>query len=266
MINFVSLWKQTHGAVCSITHLSGGDSIGQGTGFLVDRWIVTNNHVMQGGAATHVKLQFVRHDGHTVASAKVFTAEAFRSLLVDGEPESSWDYAILRGEHEEFKGQPRLHLASTPAPSIGTSIGLLGFQFEDRNLSINAGLLSSKYARANVDYLQLDASVNHGNSGGPLLDAATGRVIGIVTRKATGLTKQFDDLLASFDHNVAALAQAKAIMSIGGIDPIEGFRISQTQLKGISVELRRSANVGIGYAYDISKVRSALSMLGYVAP
>ena len=264
--DYSELWQRAHGAVCSITHQNGTVPIGQGTGFLVGNWIITNNHVIHGAGATHVKVQFVAEDGHSVTSGKLFTLATFQSLLVDGEPESSWDFALLNGDHAEFTNQPRLDLSSAPAPLIGAPISFLGFHFEDQNLSIGAGILASRYTRAAVAYLQLDASVNHGNSGGPVLDPNTGRVFGIVTRKATGLTKQFDELLASFDHNVAALSQAKAIMSIGGIDPIDGFRISQVQLKGVSVELRRSANVGIGYAYDISKVRAALSKLGYNPP
>ena len=45
-----------------------------------------------------------------------------------------------------------------------------------------------------VDIIQLDASVNSSNSGGPLIHPESGDVFGIITRKATGLTDMFDEL------------------------------------------------------------------------
>lgn len=54
--------------------------------------------------------------------------------------------------------------------------------------------ISSFYAQNGVDVIQLDAGVNPSNSDEPLLDLASGRVISIVTRKGTGLTRAFDEL------------------------------------------------------------------------
>ncbi len=64
---------------------------------------------------------------------------------------------------------------------------LLGFPFEGDNLSIAQGIISSQFVKASGNYIQLDANVNQGNSGGRLISLETGKVIGIITRKATGL-------------------------------------------------------------------------------
>ena len=139
----------------------------------------------------------------------------------------------------------------------------MGFQFDQPNLSLHSGILSSRFTNVDVKYLQLDASVNQGNSGGPLIDPKTSEVIGIITRKMTGLTKQFDELLKSFSENIRVLEEAKKGGSIEmfGIDPIDFFKVSQIQMAKISVEIRRSANVGVGYAYELEKVRTSLNSL-----
>lgn len=62
-----------------------------------------------------------------------------------------------------------------------------------------------------MNVIQLDASVNNGNSGGPLVDLNTKKVVGIVTRKDTGLYKQFDDLIASFDTNIEVLKKLQGL-------------------------------------------------------
>ena len=163
------LWRDLHRSVCSISFLINGKRISSGTGFRVGTKIITNNHVIQVPPATHVIVHFVGADGHSRIAEKAFSQQEFRSHLIDGEPESSWDYAILDMEIDEFKEIPTLRLKQDDDIAIGTTIALLGFQFDQSNLSIHTGILSSKYIRAGVNYLQLDASVNNGNSGGPLI-------------------------------------------------------------------------------------------------
>jgi hypothetical protein len=112
-----------------------------------------------------------------------------------------------------------------------------------------------------VKYIQLDASINNGNSGGPLINPETLEVIGIVTRKATGLTRQFDKLIDSFNHNIRVLEASNANVFMKGINPIEELLDSQRKMLELSSELKRSTNVGIGYAFEISKIRSSLQKL-----
>jgi hypothetical protein len=103
--------------------------------------------------------------------------------------------------------------------------------------------------------MQIDSSVNHGNSGGPLINIENNQVIGIITRKHTGLTKAFDDLIKSFDNNITALNAAKGIMTMSGnVDPVQALIATQSQLKITAKEIQRSSNVGIGYAYELDQI------------
>jgi hypothetical protein len=204
--------------------------------------------------ATHVTLRFVAADGTTTTASRVLTIQEFHSKLLDGDDPSGWDYAILDLSWAEFTALPSLELAQALPIEIGDPIALFGYQFDQPNLSVHAGVLASRFEQSGVKYLQLDASVNQGNSGGPLIDPVSGLVIGIVTRKATGLTRQFDSLLDSFDQNINSLSRARSLMSMAGVDPVEALQVSQMQMKQVSLEIRRSANVGIGYAYELDKV------------
>jgi len=168
--------------------------------------------------------------------------------------ESSWDYAILNLDDPEFSTIPSLTLSANGAIPIGQRIAVLGFQFEQTNLSIKQGILSSRYIRAGVKYMQIDASVNQGNSGGPLINIDNNRVVGIVTRKHTGLTTVFDELLKSFTTNIEAFKAVQGMSGIMGFDPIKGFVAGQSQMQATAEELRRSANVGIGFAYELDEV------------
>lgn len=101
--------------------------------------------------------------------------------------------------------------------------------------------------------------MNHGNSGGPLIDVLTNEVIGIVTRKMTGLSRSFAQLQQALQQNVAILQAAAGGVRISGIDPIVALQSTQNQIAVISKEIERSANVGVGYAYEMDKILKNLS-------
>lgn len=251
-------WTNCHASICSISFLNQqGQRIGSGTGFKIGSHLVTNNHVYHAPGSTSVELRFVNEDGHSTKAAKTLSYLDFQNRLEMGLPENSWDYAILNLDDAEFNAIPSLILADSTMCQIGQRIAVLGFQFDQVNLSIKQGILSSRYVRASVKYMQIDASVNQGNSGGPLINIENNSVIGIVTRKHTGLTNAFDNLLNSFANNIQVLqASTQGVgMIIGGINPINVLITSQNQMKATALELKRSANVGIGYAYELDEIR-----------
>ncbi len=254
---YKDVWQKIYKSVCSITFLKDGERIASGTGFKVNNKLVTNYHVIQVPIATHVQLHFVNEDGYTDYISKSISVNEFLTKLADSMPVDSWDYAVFDLDWPEFNPIPSLNLCIRDEFKIGQSIVFFGYQFGQPNLSIHSGTLASRFVNDGVKYLQLDASVNQGNSGGPLINPSTSEVIGIITRKATGLTSQFDELLNSFTQNIQTLEQASkgGRTQMFGIDPIEGMKISQTQMAKISREIKRSANVGIGYAYELEKVR-----------
>ena len=131
--------------------------------------VVTNAHVVDGATALEVQL----HDGslHT-------------ATLVGLDPRT--DIAVL---HIQADGLlPAMRTATLPAQ--GDLVFAFGSPFEFR-FSMSSGIVSGvgrSAGLAEVEYesfIQVDAAVNPGNSGGPLTDVR-GRVIGINTAIATG--------------------------------------------------------------------------------
>lgn len=257
------LWKKIHLSIFSITIENAGTRISSGTGFKIGNYLVTNNHVIQVPGSRSV-VRSVLADGHSTSLDLVFDKFQFYRMLVDGDQENGWDYAIIKIEDSSFSALPSLVMEDHDLVLIGSQVGIFGYQFDQPQLSMHVGYVSAQYPKAGVGYIQLDLSVNHGNSGGPLVDVKTGRVIGLVTRKATGLTKQFDELLKAFRQNVVqlqALKKSGMQASIAGLDPVKATLTIQVQMERIAMEISRSANVGIGYAYQISKIRDSFCHL-----
>ena len=92
------------------------------------------------------------------------------------------------------------------------------------------------------------------------MDTETGDVVAYVTRAQTGLLKDFDALVEVLENNVNALSQQRSgQVIIGGIDPVDSLRATMAAMRQFAVNMRRSANVGIGYAYDAAHIVEALT-------
>jgi 2-alkenal reductase len=139
-----------------------------GSGVIIDSrgYIVTNQHVV----ANQQSLQVIFADGTKVAATLV------------GEDVST-DLALLKVDVKvpavaQFGDSDKLELGQ-PVVAIGTALG-------DFVNTVTEGIVSGTHrhlddASASVqDLIQTDAAINHGNSGGPLLDLE-GKVIGINT-------------------------------------------------------------------------------------
>ena len=143
-----------------------GIAQGQGSGVIIDKdgYILTNNHVVDGASEMTVSLSDGRKLDAELMGGDVLTDLAVLRVDADGLIAAPW------GDSEKLP-------VGAPVWAVGNPYGL------DR--SITFGIISAKSRRGlgNTPYqefLQTDAAVNPGNSGGPLVDA-TGQVVGINT-------------------------------------------------------------------------------------
>lgn len=256
-MEIVKLINETRSGVVQILIERDRQLLGFGSGFLVEGGLVTNSHNIRSREIDVIAIRF--DDTHPndlsnfirITPDDCVTAE---SLVNDK------DFVYLKMSEPEFNGRHVFQFAESNDPvMVGESSVFLGFPFGMTQLTSHLGFISSIHNRNGVKVLQIDGSVNSGNSGGPLIDIKTGKVAGIVTRAVTGLIEeQFNKLLDALQQNQKALNNTKSVMSIGGIDPIQAIKASQAAMEQIAKGLHRSANVGIGYAYSAEYVRDAI--------
>ncbi|WP_376089719.1 Do family serine endopeptidase [Roseomonas sp. CCTCC AB2023176] len=139
-----------------------------GSGFVIDagqRLVVTNNHVVEGGDEINVVLQ----DNTTL-----------RADLVGADPRT--DVALLR-IRETDRRLTAVDFGNSDDAQVGDWVLAIGNPF-GLGGSVSAGIVSarSRDIRQGLydDFIQTDAAINRGNSGGPLFDMQ-GKVIGINT-------------------------------------------------------------------------------------
>lgn len=140
---------------------------GHGSGFIIssDGYILTNQHVV--GSADRVTVLF--NNGFE------FEAEVIRQKHIR-------DVALIKIKGKGFtplsiKDASEDLLPGTEVIAIGTP------KLQELNQSVTKGIISGKRTIDKNTYLQTDVAVNGGNSGGPLIDVETGKVVGIVVGK-----------------------------------------------------------------------------------
>jgi len=148
--------------------MGSGTAQAQGSGFVYDSsgHVITNAHVVDG--AQSAKVRFA--DGKTYDATVVGV-------------DASTDLAVLKVEAPSSALHP-LELADSSQAAVGDVVVAIGSPFGLEN-SVTTGIVSAlgRSMKAPNGYtitgsIQTDAAINHGNSGGPLLDL-DGKVVGV---------------------------------------------------------------------------------------
>ena len=176
---------------------------GQGSGFFItaDGYAVTNNHVVQDAE----NVQVTTDDGKTY-SAKVIGTN------------SRTDLALIKVDGKDF---PFVKLSDN-APRIGDWVLAVGNPF-GLGGTVTAGIVSARGRDIGAgpydDFIQIDAPVNKGNSGGPSFDVE-GNVIGVNTAifsPSGGSVGIAFDIPADTVKNVVAQLRDKGSVTRGWI-------------------------------------------------
>jgi putative serine protease PepD len=172
--NLIQLYKNDAPGVVDITvtgtsgGFGGGSSQAEGSGFVIDKNgdVITNAHVVADASSIKVRFQ----NGKTAKATLVGT-------------DNSTDIAVIKVDADASLLHP-LTLGSSADVQVGQEVAAIGSPFGLPG-SLTSGIISAvnrtieapnHYSIAGA--LQTDAAINHGNSGGPLLDAS-GDVIGV---------------------------------------------------------------------------------------
>ncbi|MEZ5730777.1 MAG: Do family serine endopeptidase [Paracoccaceae bacterium] len=136
-----------------------------GSGFVIseDGFIVTNNHVIEG--ADEISIEF-------------FSGKKLDAKLVGTDPKT--DIALLKVESDQ--PLPFVNFGNSDLMRVGDWVMAMGNPL-GQGFSVSAGIVSARNRELSGtydDFIQTDAAINRGNSGGPLFNM-DGEVIGVNT-------------------------------------------------------------------------------------
>jgi serine protease DegQ len=244
---------------------------GLGSGVIAtpDGYVLTNNHVVQAADEIAVALA----DGRR-----------FEATLVGTDPET--DLAVLR---IDARGLPAITFGAAEALSVGDVVLAIGNPF-DVGQTVTMGIVSA-LGRSNLginryeNFIQTDAAINQGNSGGALVDTE-GNLVGIntaiVSASRTGGSIGIGFAIPSTiitEVMQQLIATGKVIRGYFGIEPVdispelvEALKLDRNQ--GVLVRgVQRSAPAGragmepgdILLSINAEPVRDTATMLNQIA-
>ena len=143
-----------------------------GSGFVIsaDGYIVTNNHVIEG--ADEIEIEFFPGEGQP--------SELLPAELVGTDPNT--DIALLKVEYDQALQFVEFGDSDGVGSRVGDWVMAMGNPL-GQGFSVSAGIVSARNRSLQGtydDYIQTDAAINRGNSGGPLFNM-DGDVIGVNT-------------------------------------------------------------------------------------
>jgi S1-C subfamily serine protease len=217
-----------------------------GAGFVIDserRWLLTNAHV-SGRSPAHITAMFA---GQPAVKAWPVYIDPYLDL------------AVLQFA-DGFESPRAARMECSTPPGIGHAVGAFGHP-NGLKFSGTRGVISGRTYRFGADWLQTDAPINGGNSGGPLISLETGRVVGL----NTATLNDSDSQNANFAVLAAQACRVVELLKRGG-DPRpanlgvsffregdeDSLRIAQVYSSGAAAGLRRG-DVILGIA-DVEEV------------
>jgi len=143
---------------------------------------------------------------------------------------------------------------------VGDEVVFSGFPLIVRNLTTHKGMVSAKGLNLldeykDINLIQINGTINLGNSGGPAFDGSSGELIGIITAKYAPFfdgVEKFADIVRNFEQ------QPTGELGLGGID---WGRYVNFVFTGFTTLIKPllAVQVGIGYVIPADYVKDMMS-------
>jgi S1-C subfamily serine protease len=158
--------------------------------------------------------------------------------------EDAYDLACLNSADADKENPPSIELG---LPPVGQQVLFAGVPRGVTRVSIFPGMVSAVgnglLTRPRCDLIQIAGMINNGNSGGPLLDAQTGNVVGVITAKYVPLLQEINKLA----QDLESIPQFPSNVGIGSIDFSAFVNVTIRSMWQLATVLRL-VQVGTGWA------------------
>jgi len=203
-----------------------------GTGFIVHKngLMITCNHVVEN-----------LHNIAVITENFLKTKRVPLGVKIEMQ-NAQIDLATLKltGFGFQHMGLKPLEMGRPEKTKVGDEVFFWGYPLDAFTQTFHKGMISAiLLSQNNRKLFQIDASINKGNSGGPLLDSE-GKVIGVINRRMGSIGERLKQIIKNKNKTHSYFTGAE-------IDIIDTF-------DEIIKKLDSTINVGIGYAISIDSI------------
>jgi S1-C subfamily serine protease len=224
----------------------GGSMNASGSGLLIDKegTILTCEHV-------------IHPEGRDAESIDITKRKEVPKKAEIVKTDNNYDAALIRAK--DLSVNENIKSRAYEQVNVGEGCFVLGYPIGLNHLTLGIGVISAKgiglLPRFMFNLIQIDARVNDGNSGGPVFDAETGDLIGILTMKYI----PFKDKITELYNTVKGIhTPIKQVDTFTGIDWGALYNKTHRALEEISQALML-VQTGIGWVIPIDTLKRELN-------
>lgn len=197
---------------------TGGEASELGAGFAIDTdgYILTNCHVIADARDAEVPIIICDYDGNEY-TAELIGADSVSDVALL-KIDASLSSAAELGKSSEVKPCQQIYIVGHPEPELSFSVASGIVSGLNRSIDFADGTTLSMF--------QIDAPVNHGNSGGPVYNSR-GEVIGMTTAKYQGLSAEGVGFALPIDDVIKIASELRRFGYVRG-RPLLGVTVQAT--------------------------------------
>ncbi|MCT7541016.1 S1 family peptidase [Aliarcobacter cryaerophilus] len=229
-----------------------GESTGSGFSYKFEDIIVTNYHVIKSTFVSGERIYALTEDNQPLITE-----------LLAYSDEKEYDFAILKLQSKLPNNRKILQPDLNISLKRGIKTIFSGFPHGIHDLLVHEAIISN----CNYDKLfYLDGSINGGNSGGPIIEYSSGKVIGIITQRRFLSPFNYEDTkqqIINISNTCKKFINNGGGVFINGLDISKVVGLISQALSVTSDVVDANSNVGIGIGFKINFVEEKLVELGY---
>lgn len=264
------VYKKSGPSVVLILGSDGGSKGSGGTGSIIhsDGYVITNAHVVIGAEGVPLKRLFVYlKPPRLTGDNQKDLVNRYKASVVGFSPATKLDLALLKIEGAPAN-LPVIEFADPKTVDIGDYVTAIGHPEQAGLWTLTTGTVSTLIANftgvKGKDVFQTEASINRGNSGGPLLNEA-GAMIGI----NTSISRQASDGVAITDVNFALKASVAVdwlnsmghSVAFGQTKLVASAKIPPTPKKVVVVPQEPAKEKVVGKRLDVKQAKTKQKVL-----
>ena len=236
------MWEKLPDATVQILASSSEEPVGSGFHLRSQYLVVTNAHVV---------IPFINR-GDTLL-ARTESGERQELSLINHSSTDEYDFAVL--EVDSKWSDERMALKpSTQRPNRGADVLFSGHPLGYSDLLVQRGVVSGPAE----DGFSIDAAVNSGNSGGPVVHRDTGDVLGIITVKGGVPPEEMESIYEAWSKVYFEAKRDNIRIQVGGYDQMEMNKLIAKTFDALSGFITEYTSTGIGKAVSIEYADSAV--------
>ncbi len=145
----------------------------------------------------------------------------------------------------------------------GTPVALFSYGRQFDQLCIKSGIVSSIITVKGSKYIYIESSFESGTLGSPVVNAATGEVIGVIADAVPTQSEKHRKLKKVIEENLRLLKTSAGNLIAGNVDPVQVLMVSQNMIKHLATEIFENSQRNYGYALPVEKISRCIRNLDH---